>query len=304
MEPAPSATAAPVTLGTRFRFGGIFVLSVIAFLITQVLAGTIASRLFDDEKQALAFEAVNRPLGLLLMLLLFIPMARFLSGDHSGALASQGLALVPRWRRDLLLGSLLGAGMIVVSVIAVVLLGGYHPGLLAREGMALRLLAILWVGFTAAAMEEVAFRGYPFMTLIRAIGPAGATLLLALLFGFIHLWNPHPSAVGFVNTALVSVLFSIAYLRTSSLWMPIGLHFAWNLTLGTVFGLPVSGVDIFAVAIKARAEGPLLLTGGDYGIEASLTGTAVILVGIGVVYLLTPAKKDVTNGSATDVLSL
>ncbi|MEO5937186.1 MAG: CPBP family intramembrane glutamic endopeptidase, partial [Terriglobales bacterium] len=250
------------------------------------------------------FNAVYRPLALALMLLLFIPMARFLSHDPRSPLETQALDFAPRWRRDLLLGSILGTAMIVLGVIAIAALGAYHPELLPREGMAVRLLTVLWMGFTAAALEEVAFRGYPFQTLIHAIGPGGATLMFCLLFGAIHLANPHANAFGFTNTALVSFLLALAYLRTGYLWLPIGIHFAWNVALGTVFGLPVSGISEFAVVVKARAEGSPLLTGGDYGLEASLTGTAVILVGIGVVYLLTPAKKDVTNGNAPDVLSL
>ncbi len=40
---------------------------------------------------------------------------------------------------------------------------------------------------------------------------------------------------------LAGVLLSIAWLRTHGLWLPWGLHFAWNASLGILFGLPVSG---------------------------------------------------------------
>ncbi len=299
-QPAQSSEVAephPVTLLTRFRFGGIFLLSVIAFLLTQVLAESIARLLFHPKTQVVAFNMVSRPLGLTFMLLLFGVMARFLNKNPAGLLESQGLGFASRWRRDLLLGSLLGAGMIVLSVLTLVVFGGYHAELLPVDSMAVRLLCILWIGLTAAALEEVAFRGYPFQTLIHSIGPWGATLMFSLLFGAIHLANPHANAYGFANTALVSVLLAIAYLRTGYLWMPIGIHFAWNITLGTVFGLPVSGIGLFAVAVKGKAEGPLLLTGGDYGIEASLTGAVVIILGLAVVSVLTPSKKMQGNGT-------
>ena len=280
------------------------VLCVSVFLFTQIVAGTVTSGFLNAKTQSLAFNAVYRPLALVLMLLIFIPMARFLGRDPRSPLETQALDFAPRWRRDLLQGSLLGTGMIVLAVIAIALFGGYHPETLSFDGMAVRLLLVLWMGFTAATLEEVAFRGYPFQTLIHAIGSGGATLLFCLLFGAIHLANPHANAFGFTNTALVSFLLALAYLRTGWLWLPIGIHFAWNVALGTVFGLPVSGISEFAVVVKARAEGSPLLTGGDYGIEASLTGTVVILLGIVLVYLLTPAKKDVTNGNASGVLSL
>ncbi|HUS19498.1 MAG TPA: CPBP family intramembrane glutamic endopeptidase [Terriglobales bacterium] len=282
---------APLTLGDRLRYFGIFVLCVVGFAISQFAAGFIATRLIDPKAQTLALDAIFRPLGLGIMLLIFGGMAKLFDRSQGNLLDSQGLGFGRRWQRELLLGILLGAGSIVIAVAAIVILGQYHAEVIGGPRLLLRLAVIFWIGVTAAAMEEVAFRGYPFQNLIRAIGPWAASIGLALLFGAIHLNNPHSSAIGFVNTALVSLLLALAYIRTQYLWLPIGFHLAWNLTLGTAFGLPVSGVDLFAVAVKAKAEGPVLLTGGDYGIEASLTGTIVILLGIIALYLLTPTKK-------------
>lgn len=296
-SPQTPHETAPVTLGTRFRYGGLFLLAVIGFVVTQVLAEVIASLFFSAKTQVVGFNMISRPLGLLFLLLLYGVMARLLNKNPAGLLAGQGLGFVPTWQRDLVVGSVLGAGMIILGVIALLIFGGYHPELLPTDGMAARLLAILWIGLTAAALEEVAFRGYPFQTLIGAIGPWGASLMLSLLFGAIHLANPHATAFGFINTALVSLLLSITYLRTGYLWMPIGLHFAWNIFLGTVFGLPVSGINLFSVVVKARTQGSTLLTGGDYGLEASLTGTVVIILGLAVISVLAPSKKIPDSGT-------
>ena len=48
---------------------------------------------------------------------------------------------------------------------------------------------------------------------------------------------------------LIGVVLSVAYLRTRALWLPWGIHFAWNATLGLVFGLPVSGIRLFNVVV-------------------------------------------------------
>ena len=290
--------SAPVTLWTRFRYGGLFLVCVVGFVLSQILADVFTRFLMGPASPPATFNIVFRPLALAFLLIIFGAMAKLMDRTSASFLESQGLGLAGRWKNDCLLGMLLGATLVALCVAVVALLGRYRAELLPVEGMALRLGGILWVGLTAAALEEVAFRGYPFQTLIRAIGPLGATLLLAVLFGFIHLANPHASATGFTTTALVSVLLSLAYLRTGRLWMPIGVHFAWNFTLGTLFGLPVSGVDLFAVVVKARADGPLWLTGGDYGIEASLTGTVAILVGTAGVYLLTRPKRVMDTGTS------
>jgi hypothetical protein len=146
---------------------------------------------------------------------------------------------------------------------------------------------VVFVLACGALAEELMFRGYPFQRLTEAIGPVAAVIVLSSLFGAVHLMNPHASRWGVINTALVGVLLSVTYLRTGALWMPWGLHFAWNATLGLVFGLPVSGLTEFSVLVRAQAEGPAWLTGGSYGIEASATGAVVILLGIGFLVIAT-----------------
>ena len=84
---------------------------------------------------------------------------------------------------------------------------------------------------------------------------------------------------GYTCTA-IGILLSIMYLRTRSLWLPWGFHFAWNTTLGLVLGLPVSGLRLFNVAVHGTANGPRWLTGGSYGIEASAPGAFAIGVGL------------------------
>ncbi|MGN6057582.1 MAG: CPBP family intramembrane glutamic endopeptidase, partial [Sphingomicrobium sp.] len=68
-----------------------------------------------------------------------------------------------------------------------------------------------------------------------------------------------------------------------SLWMPIGLHAAWNFTQGYIFGVPVSGQAQQGL-VTAKLSGPVLLSGGGFGLEASLiavvlaTGTGVWMI--------------------------
>jgi hypothetical protein len=131
-----------------------------------------------------------------------------------------------------------------------------------------------------ALAEELMFRGYPFQRLEEGIGAIGAIAVFSLLFGAVHLVNPGASVWGLVNTILIGIVLAIAYLRTRALWLPLGIHFAWNATLGLLFGLPVSGLRVFNVAVRATTRGPVWLTGGSYGVEASLTGVVVVLLGL------------------------
>ncbi len=181
-----------------------------------------------------------------------------------------------------LIGIAIGAVLITVAVAAIGLFGqlsfttNFAPAAVTHE------LAIAVLLFGGAMLEELMFRGYPFQRLVEAVGSVGAILILSAIFGAIHLGNPNAGGFlswGFFNTILVGVLFAYAYLRTRTLWLPFGMHFGWNFFLGVVYGLPVSGIRDFSVVVRTTAHGSKLLTGGAYGIEASLTGALVIMLG-------------------------
>jgi membrane protease YdiL (CAAX protease family) len=139
----------------------------------------------------------------------------------------------------------------------------------------------------AALAEEVAFRGYPFRSLIRAIGPVTATILMAILFGLVHILNPNATGIGLLIAMLAGVILSIAWLRTHGLWLGWGLHFAWNASMGILFGLPVSGLTDFSTVIQTDAYGRRWLTGGDYGPEAAFFTIFACLASIIVLVFLT-----------------
>ena len=188
------------------------------------------------------------------------------------------------WLRDFALGSLVGAGSLLLAVCFGAAFGGYGFGLASAEILpgVLKTL-VLGAGFflLAGAAEEALFRGYPFQTLLRSL-PAWVPLLLtAVLFGAVHLSNPNASSgLPFSNTVLAGVWLAVAYLRTRSLWFPTGVHWAWNWTLGPVMGLPVSGIEMLSRAplVPAADRGPAWLTGGAYGVEGGAACTLALIL--------------------------
>lgn len=143
-----------------------------------------------------------------------------------------------------------------------------------------------------ALLEEVMFRGYPFQRLLQAVGPVWAVVVLSAMFAAVHLGNPNAGGIlswAFLNTLAIGVLLAVAYLRTRTLWLPLGIHFSWNFTLGFLFGLPVSGMSDFAVVVHGTASGQSWLTGGAYGLENSLTVAILVLVSVPILILITSA---------------
>ena len=91
-------------------------------------------------------------------------------------------------------------------------------------------------------MEELLFRGILFRWLEEFGGSWLALLLTSALFGAAHLGNPNATAFSaFCIAVEAGVLLGAAYMLTRSLWLPMGLHAAWNFTQGEIFDVPVSG---------------------------------------------------------------
>jgi membrane protease YdiL (CAAX protease family) len=165
-------------------------------------------------------------------------------------------------------GAALGVGMFAAVIAVIALFGGYRVAGWGSVGGAVAL-----VGFTAAAAvtEELVFRGILFRILEQWAGTWGALGLTGLLFGLSHLLNPHASLWGALAIAIeAGGMLAAAYAATRTLWLPIGLHFGWNLAEGAIFGTDVSGTDAPAGLLHGVMSGPAVLSGGSFGPEASL----------------------------------
>ena len=130
--------------------------------------------------------------------------------------------------------------------------------------------ALIATAILPGFMEEVLFRGILFRWLEEFGGSWLALALTSAFFGASHLMNPNASLIAAFGIAVeAGVLLGGAYMLTRNLWMAIGLHAAWNFTQGEIFDVPVSGIDQHGL-VDAQLSGPQILSGGAFGLEASL----------------------------------
>ncbi|MGH9557503.1 MAG: lysostaphin resistance A-like protein [Terriglobales bacterium] len=281
---------------SRLRAGWRFILGAVVFV-----AANYAGAILSAPLREIHAELFYRSITTLLLLGGFSGMLYLLDRHRGRLLARMGLGLDGPWLRQSLVGTALGAAMVALGVAVIAAVGHvqfrWFGGWTARQ-LALAVGLQIMVLAVAAMLEEIAFRGYPFQRLVEGVGPVLALIILNGLFGVVHLGNPHASFWGFLNTVAIGIVLGIAYLRTRALWLPWGIHFGWNAMLGLVFGLPVSGTEQFRTMIAGSAEGPLWLTGGGYGIEASATGAVVILIGLAAVIVLTPQPPSTAPSNA------
>jgi hypothetical protein len=263
-----------------------FFLSVALVFLAYVAAGLLAGKVHELIPQAWAWYGSLSAFQLLALLGAFKVMTRVFEHKPLGVV---GLAFHPDWVKELCVGLGMG-GVMMVSV-------GGAEGLLALARFARNPLpgraelaygsGLFLVLLISATNEELAFRGYPFQKLVESLGAPGAVAVSSACFGLAHLGNPHHTWISTVNTMLVGIPLSIAYLRTRALWMPVGIHFTWNYVQGLLLGLPVSGLTFSHSLLKVQVHDAAWLTGADYGPEGGLLATAVI-VGAGICLFLSP----------------
>ena len=209
-------------------------------------------------------------------------LRRWLERSEDGEFALAGAA--PE------LGAGLAIGFVLFSVMTgiVALLGGFE--VLGLRGMG-ALWSMLSVAVFSGVFEETLFRGVLFRHIEAMLGSWAALAITSALFGAAHLANPGATPFAALAVAMeAGILLGAAYLLTRRLWLAIGIHAAWNFTQGWVFSVPVSGGNAPLGLLITRRVGPDWLTGGAFGLEASVIAM-VVATGAGVVMLVLAARK-------------
>jgi len=139
-----------------------------------------------------------------------------------------------------------------------------------------------------AVMEELLFRAVLFRIVEARWGTLASLLANVLLFALAHLPNEHITALAVLNTSVAGLALCAAWMLTRSLWLPVGVHFAWNYLFDGVLGVPVSG-HAARGWLQVQMSGPEWLSGGAYGVEGSLA--ALVVWGIAAAWMLRSAKR-------------
>jgi membrane protease YdiL (CAAX protease family) len=126
-----------------------------------------------------------------------------------------------------------------------------------------------------AVLEEVVFRGVLFRILEQWLGSWTALAITAAVFGLLHMLNPGATLLNAASIVIeAGVLLAAAYMLTRRLWFCFGIHFAWNFTQGGIFSVAVSGGAARGL-LQAKLAGPVWLSGGPFGVEASVVAVAI-----------------------------
>jgi hypothetical protein len=185
------------------------------------------------------------------------------------------IGLAPRrLPRHLGLGAVTGMGWIGISLGAA-WLGGW---LAYRPGQVLPWAVLLGAGVAVVLnvlTQQLILCGYVLQTIRARAGVPLAMVVAAAMFVGLHAPAFKGAWLPAMNVFLAGFLFCTAYQLAGQLWFPIGMHVAWNYTVGPVLGLTINGSQYLARGWRVfDLTGPARLTGGAFGLEGGLIVTA------------------------------
>ncbi|MEQ1808985.1 MAG: CPBP family intramembrane glutamic endopeptidase [Terricaulis sp.] len=176
-----------------------------------------------------------------------------------------------------LAGGLALGGLLIALIIGVL----WSAGWVTIESVpATHIAESIKQSIQSGVIEEVVMRLILFRLLWRAAGVLPALLLTGALFGALHLTNPEATIFAGLCLLAGEGIGAGLYMLTGRIWASVGMHAGWNFAQGWLFGSAVSGLDFFAGGpLQTRpVEGfSDMLSGGEFGPEASLAALAVSL---------------------------
>jgi membrane protease YdiL (CAAX protease family) len=251
-------------------------------LIAVGLAIRIVTHPFVNPNDFLQEVALSELINFLSAVLATLLMARVV---ENYSLRVLGVGFFRGWSGSLLTGFGIAAGLIALVMLVSESVGDASMEWTASSTTPNRMALTLGMLIIAAGFEELLFRGYPLQILMKGIGFWPAMILMSCIFGLMHSQNYNASRLGVFNTIVAGMMLSLAYLKTRSLWLPYGIHLAWNVGTGMVIGFPLSGFGVVSLWTTHLSGNPEIL-GGAYGPEGGLLGTLIFAAGAVAVWKL------------------
>jgi membrane protease YdiL (CAAX protease family) len=241
-------------------------LAVAAVWIGWAVAATLLHALPRAQPgQTISMQLGRAATVLILVHAAYVLYVRLVEWRRAGEVSLIGAA------REAAAGAAIGGSLMAAAVGILWLAGYYHVhGLRSPAVLVPAATLSLLAGYT----EELGLRVICFRILEEWLGTGWALALSAAVFGFLHMTNPHATPISIASIALAGVLLGAAFAVTRRIWLPAGLHFAWNFVQGGIFGVPVSGVPL-AGLLMGSLGGPAALSGGVFGVEGSLLSVAL-----------------------------
>ena len=133
---------------------------------------------------------------------------------------------------------------------------------------------IAFTGIAAGFVEEMVFRGVILNLIKSRWNIKAAVLVPSVLFGFVHIIGMDFSIISclmvLIAGTMVGIMFSMIEIESGSVWNSGIVHAIWNIII-IGGGLSVNqSADEYSVMTYVLDSKSFILTGGEFGIEASI----------------------------------
>jgi uncharacterized protein len=249
----------------------IFLMIVFALIYASNL---LIRRLLHADDVALFL--LHEVLDFLIFLLASCTMGRI----EGRTIADYGLPWRKMFRAQFLQGAMIGFVLLTALLLAMRLCGVFYFGTIALHGVDIWKWAIAYalVFILVALREEFRARGYVLFTLSASIGFWPAAILSSTFFGYSHHGNTGEDWIGLFNAGLFGLLACFFLRRTGNLWMPIGVHMAFDWGETYFYGVADSGQVLPGHLLNSTSFGRAWLSGGSVGPEGSALCTLLIVI--------------------------
>lgn len=278
-DESPPPSANPFIRFLRFPLT-LLVIGTVFWLIAQIIASSYFRGMIAPETRHIPMlqqgippysgHWADLPYGIVVALLTILAywLVKKIEGEPPYDFAGW------KWSRELTGGLIIGAGLMALITGFVAIMGDYRIIGWGNAGI-LGFLSMIGLAISSGVGEEIMFRAFLFHYTEKMLGSWFALAFSAGLFGLLHIGNSN--ATWFSSAAIAieaGIMLGALYMLTRRLWAVIGLHAAWNFTQGYIFGIPVSGLTTPAL-VKSEVSGSVWMTGGSFGLEASVPALIV-----------------------------
>lgn len=171
-----------------------------------------------------------------------------------------------------------------------------NPALDGMQTAVLVTQSVFLVGLAVGTVEEAVFRGVIMKALEIRWGKGVAVVVPSVLFAVAHVLNGGLSVTSFLQLLLagsvVGVLFSLVTYESGSIWPAALMHSIWNIFMASgILNVGDEAMEncIFNYVLETKST---LITGGEFGAEASVVSIGAYLIFIALAAVLLKKKSE------------
>ena len=236
-----------------------FAAAVLASVVVRKIGGDLKSMAGRSSSRVLVIGAVAN-LGVLVIVLLLLTLVDGLP------VSALGLTLTTTDLIGALLGAVTTIGLALAFVGWLSKSGSIqvkrHTSMIKRAELAN--LSLGWlVLFIVVLQEEVLYRGYVMLNL-RAMSAAAQLFISTAIFVLVHFLTNKVNRFQVISWVVSSLVLGGAYLISGSIWVPIVLHYATDLTNVMIFN--ITGQSSLLAISPALSEQQRAIYRSVYGV--------------------------------------